>query len=178
MDALRAQSPFNLIIHPKSNGNGREWPPARYEELARLLASDGGVCLWVTGSAAEGAMLAREAPALLALSNVRNLCGRFDLAGLAALIGAADGLVASGTGPLHIGAAMGRPVLGLFPPIKPVDAGRWGALGAAAQSLTAPRRCARCSGARACGCMHAIGADTVAGVVLGWRQQNRRTDEA
>ena len=156
--ALRAQLPFNVIIHPKSNGNGREWPLMRWAELAQLLGQHAGVGLWLTGSAAEGELLAREAPALVAMANVRNLCGRFDLSGLTALIGAADGLVASGTGPLHIAAAMGRPVLGLFPPEKPIDAARWGALGARARSLTA-----------AGDSMQAISAEEVAHVVLGWR---------
>lgn len=170
VEALRMQSPVNLVLHPKSNGNGREWPPERYTELARLLGRYPDICLWLTGSAAEGEQLAREAQALLALPNVRNLCGAFDLAGLIALIGAASGLVASGTGPLHIGAALGIPVLGLFPPIKPIDAARWGALGVQAASLSAPQRCSRCSGARACTCMQGIGAAEVAEVVLRWRQ--------
>lgn len=175
VEALRAQSPFNLIVHPKSNGNGREWPLARYTELACLLDQDSGIRLWVTGSAAEGELLAREAPALLALPNVRNLCGRFDLSGLTALIGAADGLVASGTGPLHIAAAVGIRTLGLFPLIKPIDAARWGALGAQARSLSAPRRCTACSsdgGVAACACMQAIGAESVADVVRSWRQHH------
>lgn len=170
VEFLRAQAPFNLIVHPKSNGNGREWPLVHYAELAKLLGKDRGICLWVTGSAAEGELLKREAPALLAMANVRNLCGRFDLSGLSALIGAADGLVASGTGPLHIGAAMGRPVLGLFPLQKPIHATRWGALGTQAQSLSARQGCSRCSGEFACACMQAIGADEVAQIVLRWRE--------
>lgn len=173
-DALAAQAPFNVILHPKSNGNGREWPLARYEELARRLHAESGICLWVTGSAAEGELLAREAPGLLAMPHVRNLCGRFDLAGLTALIGAADGLIASGTGPLHMAAALGRPVLGLFPPIKPIDPARWGALGAQAQSLVARERCATCTGAGACSCMAAIDAGEVADTVLRWRAQQRK----
>ena len=175
VDALAALAPFNVILHPKSNGNGREWPLVRYHELAQRML-DGGACFWVTGSAAEGELLAREAPGLLALPNVRNLCGRLDLTGLAALIGAADGLVASGTGPLHMAAAMGRPVLGLFPPIKPIDPARWGALGSQAQSLCAPERCATCTGVETCTCMAAISAAEVAGKVLGWRE--RRLKEA
>ena len=173
VDLLAAQAPFNVILHPKSNGNGREWPLARYTELARLLEQDRGVCLWVTGSAAEGELIARGAPELLAMPHVRNLCGRFDLAGLTALIGAADGLVASGTGPLHMGAALGRPVLGLFPPIKPIDPARWGALGAQARNLCAAERCATCTGAERCTCMQAISAEQVAAVVLDWRAGQR-----
>ncbi len=175
VDALAAQAPFNVVLHPKSNGNGREWPLERYTELARLLQAESCVTLWVTGSAAEGDVMARGAPELLAMPNVRNLCGRFDLAELTALIGAADGLVASGTGPLHIGAALGRPVLGLFPPIKPIDPARWGALGAQAQSLCADKRCERCS-PKSCSCMRAISARQVATIVLGWRENGQRKE--
>jgi ADP-heptose:LPS heptosyltransferase len=174
VDALRAQFPFNVILHPKSNGNGREWPLERYLELARLLSAEAGICLWITGSAAEGELLARAAPALLALPHVRNLCGQFDLAGLTALIGAADGLVASGTGPLHIAAALGQNTLGLFPPIKPIDPARWGALGTRARSLCAPARCASCTGAAACTCMANIDAGAVAQIVLDWRARRLR----
>lgn len=169
-DALRAGAPFNVILHPKSNGNGREWPHGHYEALARQLQALPGVVIWLTGSAVEGALLRREAPGLLALPHVRDLCGTVDLAGLTALIGAADGLVASGTGPLHVAAALGRPALGLFPPIQPIDIARWGALGSQAQSLAAPGRCATCTGKASCACMAAISVDAVAAVVLGWRR--------
>lgn len=171
VDALREPGAFNIILHPKSNGNGREWPLANYEALARRLQSAPDVRVWITGSAAEGDLLERDIPGLFALPQVRNLCGRFDLAGLVALIGAGDGLVASGTGPLHIAAALGRPTLGLFPPIAPIHPGRWGALGADAQSLCAVARCDSCTGQAACACMAAIGVDAVAEVILGWRAQ-------
>jgi ADP-heptose:LPS heptosyltransferase len=174
VEALRALSPFNLILHPKSNGNGREWPLQRYLELALLLEGQGGISLWITGSAAEGELLARAAPELLALPHVRNLCGKFDLAGLTALIGAADGLVASGTGPLHIAAGLGQNAHGLFPPIKPIDPARWGALGAHATSLCAPARCASCTGPAACTSMSDNDAGAVAQVVLEWRAHRLR----
>jgi ADP-heptose:LPS heptosyltransferase len=169
-DGLAAQGEFNLILHPKSNGNGREWPLERFTELAGRLQDDAGISIWVTGSRAEGELLAREAPALLAMPNVRNLCGQVDLAGLVALIGVADGLIASGTGPLHVAAALGRPTLGLFPPIEPIDPARWGALGERAQSLCAPQACASCTGPQACACMQAIGAAQVEAVVRAWRR--------
>lgn len=111
-----ASKRFNLVIHPKSNGNGREWPIGHYTALAQaLLESD--VQLWVTGSAAEGDWIAQHAPGLLAMPNVGNACGRLTLAELACFINAADGLIASGTGPLHLSAALGKPTLGLFPQI-------------------------------------------------------------
>jgi ADP-heptose:LPS heptosyltransferase len=167
--ALFEAAPFNLILHPKSNGNGREWPLQRYTELAAILRDDPGITLWVTGSRAEGELLARDAAPLLASANVRNLCGRYDLRGLVALIGQADGLIASGTGPLHVAAALGRNTLGLFPPVQPIDIARWGALGTHATSLAAEQACDTCTGAQACTCMQAISAARVAEVVLQWR---------
>ena len=175
VEALAALAPFNVILHCKSNGNGREWPLGHYTELARLLQSC-GVSFWLTGSAAEGDLIAREAPGLLAMPHVRNLCGRLDLHGLTALIGVADGLIASGTGPLHMAAALGRPVLGLFPPIKPIDPARWGALGAQAQSLCGATRCAACTGVESCTCMRAISAAQVAEQVQRWRGAVRDRD--
>ncbi|MGI4718838.1 MAG: glycosyltransferase family 9 protein [Janthinobacterium lividum] len=174
VDALFDPARFNLVLHPKSNGNGREWPLERYAELAALLRSDPGIAVWITGSRAEGDVLAREGAALLESPNVHNLCGRLDLSELVALIGMADGLVASGTGPLHVAAALGRPTLGLFPPIKPIDIARWGALGVDAQSLSAARACDSCTGAQHCRCMEAIGAGQVAGVVAAWRARAAR----
>ncbi|MBB3221177.1 glycosyltransferase family 9 protein [Pseudoduganella umbonata] len=164
-------APFNLLLHPKSNGNGREWPLERYTELAATLAADPGIAIWITGSRAEGELLARDAQALLASPNVRNLCGRYDLNGLVALIGIADGLIASGTGPLHVAAALGRNALGLFPPVQPIDIARWGALGANATSLSGARQCGTCTGAQACTCMAGISAAQVADVVLQWRDR-------
>ncbi len=166
---LFAAAPFNLILHPKSNGNGREWPLRRYTELAAMLAGDPGIAIWITGSRAEGELLARDAAPLLASPNVRNLCGRYDLRGLVALIGSADGLIASGTGPLHMAAALGRNTLGLFPPVQPIDIARWGALGTHATSLSAERACSSCTGAQTCTCMEAISAAQVAETVFRWR---------
>lgn len=168
-DELSGAAPFNLILHPKSNGNGREWPLERYAELAERLGGDPGIAIWITGSRAEGELLAREAGPLLARPNVRNLCGQCDLKGLVAMIGQADGLIASGTGPLHIAAALGRNTLGLFPPIQPIDITRWGALGTNAVSLSAERACDSCTGNQGCACMAAISAAQVADVVSGWR---------
>jgi ADP-heptose:LPS heptosyltransferase len=176
VDALLVPGQRHVILHPKSNGNGREWPLEHYTALARELATEltatPGIRLFVTGSAAEGKLVAQDAPDLLALPNVSNLCGTLSLDGLLALIGACDGLVASGTGPLHLSAALGRPTLGLFPPIKPIDPARWGALGARAEVLCAPQPCAGCADPDACSCMAAITPQAVAARVRAWGRQH------
>jgi ADP-heptose:LPS heptosyltransferase len=169
VDALLEEHGYHLVLHTKSNGNGREWPLAHFTELARLLPAHADLKIWLTGSAAEGELLAQQAPALLALPHVHNVCGKLDLRELLALIGRADGLVASGTGPLHLAAALGCNTLGLFPPIKPIDIARWGALGANAENLSAPQACGQCQDKAACRCMAAITPQQVHEVILGWQ---------
>ena len=168
VDALLTPGKRHVILHPKSNGSGREWPLAHFTQLARELARDDEIRLFVTGSAAEGALIAQQAPDLLALPNVQDVCGKLDLDGLLALIGAADGLVASSTGPLHLSAALGRRTLGLFPPIKPLDPGRWGPLGVQAEVLCPAQPCAGCADNATCTCMQSITPQAVAARLRAW----------
>jgi ADP-heptose:LPS heptosyltransferase len=167
---LLAPHGFNLIIHTKSNGHGREWPAEYYSELAKLLSERGNVHLWATGSAAEGKWLAQNAPELLRLPNVTNVCGKFNLDQLTSFIQEADGLIASGTGPLHMSAALGQRTLGLFPPTWPMHPGRWAPIGERARALCMPASCAGCREKTAitCDCMRKITPDMVAKIVLEW----------
>lgn len=171
VDALLAPGRRHIILHPKSNGSGREWPLAHFTALARELADRPDIQLFVTGSAAEGTLIAQQAPELLALPNVRDVCGKLDLDGLVALIGACDGLVASSTGPLHLAAALGRRALGLFPPIKPLDPGRWGPLGVQAEVICADQPCAGCADSATCTCMQSITPREVAARLRAWAPQ-------
>lgn len=159
---------FNLVLHPKSNGNGREWPVAHFAALATLLAADPRIVCHVTGSAKEGEWLAQHGAALLAQPNVRNLCGKLDLGELTRLIAGAGGLIASGTGPVHMAAALGARTLGLFPPVKPIHPGRWAPIGERAQVLVEANECAGCAKAETCTCMAAITPELVAAIVREW----------
>ena len=169
VDACARDGVFHLILHTQSGGNGREWPLNHYLELAQLLATRRDTVLWVTGSAREGDYLCQHMPALLEIPNVVNLCGRFDLGGLASLIARADGLIASGTGPLHLAAALGTRTLGLFPTARQVSAIRWGALGARAQNLVTDMPCKSCPGMNDCKCMRQITPQQVMRVVSEWQ---------
>lgn len=165
--------PFNLVIHMKSNGHGREWPVENYYSLAKQLSTASPhIHLWATGSAAEGTWLERHAPELLRMPNVSNVCGRFTLDQLTSFIQMADGLIASGTGPVHMAAALGQRTLGLFPPTRPMHPGRWAPVGKRAQALCAPTGCVGCAKKQAitCDCMKNIAPDAVAEIVLQWQK--------
>lgn len=123
---------FNLILHPKSHGSGKEWPLTRYKELINILPEDKFNIL-ISGSEKETHLLkdwinSIEKPVI-------DISGLMNLEQLIAFIKKSDGLIACSTGPLHLAAALGIHTLGLYPDIRPMHAERWGPVGKRAQYI-------------------------------------------
>src|SRR5690606_13735761 len=105
------------ILNPGGNNPAKRWPAERFGELARHLAGAHGLRVLINGAPAE-ADLVREiaagagatSPAPAALPDLGGTLGS-----LKALL--ADGrcaiMVTNDTGPRHIAAAMGVPVVSL-----------------------------------------------------------------
>lgn len=152
--ALIDKNKYNLILHPKSQGSGREWPVDHYKELIRLL-DDSRFTIFISGTEKE-----KEAikPITEQFGNkVINIVGAMSLPEFIAFINACDGLIASSTGPLHIAAALGRDALGIFPPIRPLHPERWAPIGANAHIFVVNKNCSDCKkDAAACHCMQEI----------------------
>lgn len=117
---------FNLIIHPKSNGSGAEWSLNHFEKLINILPPD-EYNIIITGSEKEKQFLKDWLNALPV--HVIDATGLMKLDEFITFISAADGLIAAGTGPLHLAAALGINTLGLFPSVRPIHPGRWAPLG-------------------------------------------------
>lgn len=168
---------FNLILHLKSNGHGREWPHEHFLALANSLRQYPDIHIWLTGSAGEGDWIKTNATKLLQLPNVTSVCGQFSVQQLMAFIKQADGLIASGTGPLHMSAAIGQRTLGLFPQTRPMHAGRWAAVGRRASNLNSEQvNCNDCTNKNrgdTCDCMWAIKPQQVSAVVQQWQAEER-----
>ena len=130
--SLLSTEKFNLILHPKSHGSGKEWPLIRYKELINLLPVE-RFNIILSGSEKEKALLNEWIPSIG--KQVTDISGLMSLEQLIAFIHKADGLIASGTGPLHLAAASGIHTLGLFPDTKPIHAGRWGPIGKKAEYI-------------------------------------------
>lgn len=159
---------LNVILHPRSRGHGREWGLAHFGQLARALHQRGHR-VFVSGTQAEGDTMRewlQEHRAVLT-----DLTGQLSLPQFLAFIAAADGLVASGTGPLHLAAALGRHALGLFPPMRPIHPGRWAPLGPHAEFLVFNRpACQDCrQNPAACTCIQSIAAGEVLARVCAWQ---------
>ena len=143
---------FNLILHPKSRGNGREWGVDNFIRLAGALPAD-RFKIFVTGTPAEKEALE---PLFEQCPTVVNMVGRLTLPQFLTFICQADGLLASGTGPLHVAAALGIHALGLFPPLRPIHPERWAPLGPKAKVFSREKPCKGCPGAHDCACMRDI----------------------
>jgi ADP-heptose:LPS heptosyltransferase len=108
-----------VVVHPGAAVPARAWSPRAHRELVRLL-TERGRRVYVTGSTAEAeltAYVAGDGP------SAADLGGRLSLAELADLLAGVSALVAGNTGPAHLAAAVGTPVVSLFAPTVP--AARW-----------------------------------------------------
>jgi ADP-heptose:LPS heptosyltransferase len=119
VDTRRAPEPQQpyVVVHPGTSVPARAWEPERHAELVAALAASGRRVA-VTGSPAE-----RELTAFVAGEEGVDLGGATTFAGLAAVLAAADAVVVGNTGPAHLAAAVGTPVVSLFAPTVP--AVRW-----------------------------------------------------
>ncbi|MGD9153656.1 MAG: glycosyltransferase family 9 protein [Gammaproteobacteria bacterium] len=163
---------FTLVMHPGSNGNGREWPITHYKKLSELLDADKYQIL-VTGSDKESyissALCTNESP------HIHDLVGKLTLDQLLYLLQQVDGLIASGTGPMHLAAALNTNTLGLFPPLQSAGPTRWRPIGTNANFLLGKNKCSEknCSN-KNCSCMQAIKPIEVSSVIENWRKQGSK----
>jgi heptosyltransferase-2 len=104
-----------VALCPATVGPGRSWPIARYAALAQRLAADGNA-VWVLGSADDRPLAMKIA--LAGGPAVRDLTGP-DLREAVLALKAADAAVANDSGLLHVAAATGTPVVGIFGPSRP-----------------------------------------------------------
>lgn len=109
-----------VVVHPGASVPARAWSPGRNRELVGALAARGRRVV-VTGGSNEAGLTAFVAGP--PLDGVVDLGGATDLAGLADVIAEADVLVTGNTGPAHLAAAVGTPVVVLYAPTVP--AVRW-----------------------------------------------------
>ncbi|WP_433651773.1 HAD-IIIA family hydrolase [Micromonospora zamorensis] len=110
--------PGYVVLHPGSAASSRACPPEVATRIAGALTAAGHRVL-VTGSSDE-----RDVTARVAAAGGTDLGGRTDLAGLAGIVADASAVVVGNTGPAHLAAAAGVPVVSLFAPTVPF--GQWG----------------------------------------------------
>lgn len=127
-----------LIAPGAAFGWTKRWPPDRFGRLAVDLAARGRACAVVIGPGEEplAAEVCRASSATLPV-----LGADLDPVGVAALAARASVVVANDSGPMHLAAAVGTPVVALF---GPTDPGRTGPTGAPSEVLDRYVFCSPC----------------------------------
>lgn len=108
--ALPPTQPW-IVVHPGASAPSRRYPPERFAEVARSLISTGITPIF-TGTEPERDLVNQIRQQMEVPSP--SLVGQLDLPELSALLAAAPLLLSNNTGPIHIAAALGTPVVDLY----------------------------------------------------------------
>jgi ADP-heptose:LPS heptosyltransferase len=123
---LAGLAPPIVGIHPgygpaqkKSDQAGRlkGWPTAAFQDLLELLL-ESGMSVVLTGSSGDRAESRRISSRKPNHSRIRDVAGHTSVLELAALIAEVDGFVSVDSGPGHLAAAVGTPLVVLWGPAK------------------------------------------------------------
>jgi lipopolysaccharide heptosyltransferase II len=101
-----------VVLHPGATAASRRYPPASYARAASLLYKMAGTPVVFTGSEEERPLV--EEIRSRVCGETLSLAGRLSTAELAALIARAPLLISNNTGPVHLAAATGTPVVVLY----------------------------------------------------------------
>lgn len=150
-------------IHPGATyGPAKRWFPDRFDAVARAAAFELGALVLVFGGAGEAPWAAEAASARR--GQVLDFTGRTDVAALAALLARCDVVVCNDSGPMHMAAAVGTPVVAVF---GSSDPDKTGPVGPDHVVVRMPLECSPCF-ARTCPlpvspyeCFELIGAEQV-----------------
>jgi predicted lipopolysaccharide heptosyltransferase III len=140
-----------VVLHTSAGNPFRRWPAAHFADLvAALAAADPSRRVIVTSGPSEpeaAAAVIADAQARLAGAQRSQVlaCGEFSLAELRALLDRASLYIGGDSGPLHVAATTGVPIVGLYGPTLPARSAPWRALALITESVDAgPLACRPC----------------------------------
>lgn len=158
-------------VHASGGRESKQWHLDRFAAVARELGRARNATIVLTGSEADRPLVDAVRQDLDEV-RVIDAAGRLDLPALAALLARLDALVTSDTGPMHLAAAMGTPVVALFGPSHPA---RYGPQAPRQRIVRVDLPCSPCGRVRLpperCrghvpDCMDGIGVDAVVAATL------------
>ena len=127
-DPLGMLAPFKgrIVLLPAAGRPEKQWPAERFRDLAARLG-DRALVVWGPGEQE----LAQQVGAEMAPPT--------SFRELASLLRAASLVIGGDTGPLHLAAALGTPVIGLYGPTDPRRNGPYGQLDRVVESFASTR---------------------------------------
>lgn len=116
-----------IAIQPGARWPNKRWPVEYFAELVRFLAQKFPAARFaILGSMADkslGGFISRVEP-----ERCVNLCGQTSLLEMVEWLRLCDLMITNDTGPMHVAAALGKPLVALFGPTEPRRTGPYGQL--------------------------------------------------
>jgi lipopolysaccharide heptosyltransferase I len=110
------------LVNPGAAWPNKRWPAARYGAVARAIEDRHGlktIVSWGPGEEGLAQEVVRESAGAALLSP------RTSIGDLLALIREATLMISGDTGPTHVAAALGTPIVGIYGPTRPSRNGPW-----------------------------------------------------
>ena len=120
---LRRDEPF-VVMAPATRWETKCWPPERFGRLAAWIRSQYDHQTILIGGASD--RTAGDAAAAASNGAATNLCGHTTLRQLVALIERSVLVVSGDSTPMHVAAALDRPLVAVFGPTNPARTGPYG----------------------------------------------------
>lgn len=129
-----------IAVLPGARWKSKQWPPASFAAAIDALQADGAACVLLGAPderplADEIIRACRGAPL--------DLVGRTNLRELTAVLSLAERVICCDSGPMHIAAALGRPIVAIFGPTSPQRTGPVGPHSRVARELLPCSPCYR-----------------------------------
>jgi heptosyltransferase-1 len=155
-----------IVVSPHARWPTKQWPSERFAEVVRQAHAKTGVRAVLVGSGAA-VPIARHTAEAAALARPIDLVNRTTLKEIVALVSEASAMVTNDSGPMHVAAAVGTPVVAIF---GPTSAERTGPYGHGHRVLAGETPCRPCfrreclysSGPEALACLTRVTAEEVA----------------
>jgi ADP-heptose:LPS heptosyltransferase len=113
-----------VVLVPATRWETKCWPPERFGHLANLIQERRGLGAVLVGGGSD--IEVGDVAVDASMGTAANLCGRTTLRQLAAIIDGASLVVTADSTPMHMAAALGRPLIALFGPTNPDRTGPYG----------------------------------------------------
>lgn len=114
-----------ILILPSARWSSKRWPTENFAALISKLS----IPSVIAGSSADKEIclkIIKNIPKTTKQPQTINLCGETNLKELVALIEGAKAVVSNDSGPMHIAAALKKPLVALFGPTDPSKTGPYG----------------------------------------------------
>lgn len=133
----RPENAHWVALLPGARWENKRWPVEYFQELARRLPEGTADLKFVILGGKEdrplGAAIASANPA-----HCLDLTGQTSLPQMIEWVRLSELMITNDTGPMHVAAALGRPVIALFGPTDPRSTGPWGQAENVLQMTTLP----------------------------------------